>query len=220
MTGLTRANLLLLREKARSVSGSIEILKGRRQALIREFLKETMPFLRSRKDIKKMYGRAIEELALSLGHEGRDAVESIAMVSERQLGVEITERSIWGLRYRDIMVRETPVRSPEERGYDYRSTTPHLEECIHLFEKLLEAVLKVAAYESKLKRLGDEILKTTRKIRVLEERVLPRLNMDIKTITRRIEERDKEEYYRLKRVKGKLVTAPSVRGKFQLDRGL
>jgi V/A-type H+-transporting ATPase subunit D len=206
VTGLTRANLLLLREKAGSVSGSIEILKGRRQALIREFLKETMPFLRSRKDIRKMYGRAVEELALSLGHEGRDAIESIAMVSEREFGIEITERSVWGLKYKDIIVRETPVRSPEDRGYDYRSTTPHLEECIHLFEKLLEAILKVAAYESKLKRLGDEILKTTRKIRVLEERVLPRLNTDIKTITRRIEEREKEEYYRLKRVKEKLVT--------------
>jgi V/A-type H+-transporting ATPase subunit D len=205
VTGLTRANLLLLREKARSVSGSIEILKGRRQALIREFLKETMPFLRSRKDIKKIYGRATDELALSLGHEGREAIESIALVSERELGIEITERSIWGLRYRDIIVRETPVRSPEERGYDYRSTTPHLEECIHLFEKLVEALLKVAAYESKLKRLGDEIIKTTRKIRVLEERVLPRLNVDIKTITRRIEEREKEEYYRLKRVKEKLL---------------
>jgi V/A-type H+-transporting ATPase subunit D len=209
MINLTRTNLLLLKEKAGSVSDSIEILKGRRQALIREFLKTTKPFLRSRKDIKKTYGRAIEELALSLGHEGKDSIDSIAMSTERELRVDITEKSIWGLKYKDVMVSESLLRSPEERGYDYRSTTPHLEESIYMFEKLVESMLEIAAFESKLKRLGDEILKTTRKIRVLEERVLPHLKVEIKTIIRYLEERERESYYRLKRVKTKLLTTIS-----------
>jgi V/A-type H+-transporting ATPase subunit D len=194
----TRTNLLLLKEKSRSVEDSMGILKARRQALIQEFLNTAMPFIRSRDEIRNIYGKAIEELSLSLGYEGKDNIESITFAAKRDMSVEITERSIWGLRYRDVVTHETAVRMPDERGYDYFSTTPHLEECINGFERILESMLELAAFESKLKRLGDEILKTTRKIRVLEERVLPDLKNKIKAISQYLGERERESYYRLK----------------------
>jgi V/A-type H+-transporting ATPase subunit D len=197
----TRTNLLLIREKAVSVNNSIGILRARRQALIREFLSTTLPFLRTREEIRKSYGRALGELALSLGHEGREGMESLAMVTKRDMGVEIRERSIWGLRYRDVEMPESPRRAPGERDYDYLGTTPHLEECIELFEKLVESMIEVATFESKMRRLGEEILKTTRRIRVLEERILPELRKQIRTIAQYIGERERETYYRLKRFK-------------------
>lgn len=197
----TRTNLLLLKEKARSVNNSIGILRARRQALIREFLTTTVPFLRSREDIRRAYGKAIGELTLSLGHEGRENIESISLITKREIGVEMADRSIWGLKYKDVIMHDSPVRRPDERGYDYLSTTPHLEECIHLFEKIVESMIEIAAYESKLKRLGEEIVKTTRRIRVLEERILPDLKHQIKNISQYIGEREREAYYRLKRFK-------------------
>lgn len=197
----TRTNLLLLREKAQSVNNSVGILKARRQALIREFLSTTVPFLRSRADIRKAYGKAMGELALSLGNEGKESVESICHVTKRDMGVEITGKSIWGLKFRDVIMHDSPVRNPDERGYDYLSTTPHLEECSNLFEKIVESMIEIATFESKLKRLGEEILKTTRRIRVLEERILPDLRTQIRTIAQHIGERERETYYRLKRFK-------------------
>lgn len=202
----TRTNLLLLKERLSSVVNSIGILKGRRQVLIREFLNATIPFLRKRDDIRKLYGRALEELALSLGHEGKKSIESITAISERDIGIEITEKSIWGLRYRDVNVHGSPVRKPDERGYDFLSATQHLDEGIYLFEKIVESMLNLAEFESKLKRLGKEILKTTRKIRVIEERIMPDLKNQIRTISQYIGERDREAYYRLKMVKGRQVT--------------
>jgi V/A-type H+-transporting ATPase subunit D len=44
----TRTNLLMLKDKAKSVINSIRILRARKQALIKEFLDATRPFLRSR----------------------------------------------------------------------------------------------------------------------------------------------------------------------------
>jgi V/A-type H+-transporting ATPase subunit D len=110
-----------------------------------------------------------------------------------------------GLRYRDVTVPDEPVRSPEERGYDYGSTTPHLEEAIHLFESIMAEMLEMAAFESRMKRLGDEIVRVTRRTRVLEERVLPSLYLDIKGIGHYLGERERESYYRLKQFK-KIVT--------------
>ena len=196
----TRTNLLMLKEKSRSIVNSIGILKARKQALIKEFLAATLPFLRSREEIKKSYGRAIRELAISLGREGKDTIESLAVATERDFGIEVKEKSIWGLRYKDIAYHDTPVRQPGERGYDESGTTPHLDDSVNLFEKLLESMLTIAEYESKLKRLGDEIVKTTRRIKVLEEMVLPGIKRQIRSIGQYIGEREREAFYRLKRV--------------------
>ena len=197
----TRTNLLMLKDKSRSITNSIGILKARKQALIKEFLSTTLPFLRSREEIKKSYGKAIRELAISLGREGRDTIDSLTEATERDFDIDVREKSIWGLRYKDIAYHDTPVREPDKRGYNEFGTTPHLEESINLFEKLLESMLTIAEYESKLKRLGEEIIRTTRRIKVLEEMVLPGIKQQIRTIGQYIGEREREAFYRLKRVK-------------------
>jgi V/A-type H+/Na+-transporting ATPase subunit D len=198
----TRTNLLLLREKSGSVRKSAAILKARRQALIREMLAVSTPFLTSRDAVQAAYGRAIRELALTLAIEGEPFLDSVQAVADRDLGVEIVPRSVMGLRYREVTVRESPLRQPGERGYDYRATTSHTEETLRLFEQVLEAMLEIAAFESRLKRLGEEIVRVTRRIRVLEERVMPLLGRQIRTIAHFLGEREREAGYRLKRFRG------------------
>ena len=51
--------------------------------------------------------------------------------------------------------------------HDYSSTTHHLEEAIHLFESVMAEMLEIAAFESRMKRLGDEIVRVTRRTKVL-----------------------------------------------------
>ena len=197
----TRMNLILHKEKLRSITNSIAILRARRKALIREFISTTMPFLRTRDEIKGLYGQAIDELALSVGHEGKSFIASITHVMERDLKAEVVEKNLWGLRYKDIIFNEGTVREPDQRGYDFIPTTTHLEEGIYLFERVVESMLLIASYESKMKRLGEEIISLTRKIKVLEERVLPDLKNGIKTISDYISERERESHFRLKRFK-------------------
>lgn len=199
----TRTNLLILRDKASTVSNSISILRSRRKVLIKEFLDTGLVFIRSREEIRNMYKRAISELRIALNREGKDFIEALMMTTEERIGVDIVERMLWGLRYRDVIYYETPVRRPDERGYDFTTTTPHLEEGIHYYERTVEAMLNIAQYESKFKRLASEIISTTRKIRVLEERILPDLLNQIRMISGHLSERERESYYRLKLFKTK-----------------
>lgn len=195
----TRTNLLLLKEKSRSVQNSNAILKARRQALIRELLAATAPFLASRDTVQATYGQAIRELALSLAIEGGEMLNSLAAVAAGDLGLEVSEQRVMGLRYKEVSVGAALLRNLEGRGYDYRTTTPRLEETLHHFEEILAAMLEIAAFESKLKRLGREVVRVTRRIRVLEERVLPELQQQVQTIARFLGERERESTFRLKR---------------------
>lgn len=197
----TRTELLRLREKAGSVTESVGILKARRQSLIREFLVTIRPFLRSREAIARDYGKARAELQLAKGHEGAALVEALAATSERELGVDVTDHNLLGVRYRELAVWGPFVRTLDERNYGYTLTTPHLDEAVYLFERTAEAMLAMAVYESKLKRLGQEIQRLTRRTRALEERLLPAIRSEIRTITQYIGERDREAHFRLKRFK-------------------
>ena len=196
----TRTHLLQLKQKAASIVNSVAILKARRHALIRSFRDSVRPFVRSRDAIRTDYGHAVAEIHLS-GHEGMAAIESLAATAAREVGVTVEERNALGVRYRDLTIYGPFVRSPAERNYGYTLTSPHLEESIHLFESIVGTMLEIAAFESKVKMLGQEITRVTRTTRVLEERVLPSLRADIRTIVEYIGEREREANFRLRRFK-------------------
>ena len=197
----TRTDLLQLKERVASVANSVAILKARRQALIRELLASIQPFLHSRDAIRTAYGTAIAELHLAKGHEGTSFIETLAAGSAREVGVDVAEKNVMGVRYRELTAWGPFVRSPDQRNYGYALTTPHLEESLHLFERTVQEMLEIAAFENKLQMLGREIQHVTRRTRVLEERVLPRLKAQIRTITHYIGERGREAHFRLKRFK-------------------
>lgn len=197
----TRTNLLSLKEKRLSVNNSVRILKARRQALIKELLGTSRHFLRSRQQIRDLYRRAISELSASRSIEGEPVLASIVAVSRRNLQFGLSRRNLLGVPFHEVALPETLRRPLTDRPYDYWQTTVHLEEAIHLFERVAEAVLEIAVHESKLKRIGEEIGRVSRRTRVLEDRLLPRLGREIRTISQYLAERDRESHFRLKRFK-------------------
>ena len=196
-----RTYLLQQKEKRQAVENSLNILKARRQALIAEFLASARPFLMSRREISTEYRRAIEELQLSLAREGRTGIASIAAVSDQDVGVKIEQRKILGVSYKEATITSSISREADQRHYDIGMTSPHLEEAIARFETVAESMLKVAAFESKLKKLSRDIRQLSRKSRVLEQRVLPSLGRNLKMASQYISEREREDYYRLKKFK-------------------
>ncbi|MDT8419609.1 MAG: V-type ATP synthase subunit D [Desulfuromonadales bacterium] len=194
----TRTNLLLLKERRRAVLNCAGILKGRRQALIKKFLEIGRPLVASREQTRNRYAKGIEELQSSIGLEGEDYIASLALISQRHLGVKVVEMNLLGIRYRDLEEAETASRSLVDRGYDYPAATDHLDETMQLFETIVEEMLAIARYEGMFRRLGEELLRITRRIRVLEERVLPDIHQEIRDISQYLAERERESYYRLK----------------------
>jgi V/A-type H+-transporting ATPase subunit D len=198
----TRTNLLLLKDRLRAVLNCTTILKGRRQALIKEFLKITKPLMQSREEISQAYARAIDALQVSKAREGPVAVEALATISRRKIAVEVAEGNLLGLRFRDLTMHETVARRFDERPYDMLDSSPWLDETIQEFEDIVEEMLSLANFEGKFRRLAEELVRLTRRIRILEERVTPELQVDIHAMAQYLAERERETYFRLKRFKG------------------
>jgi V/A-type H+-transporting ATPase subunit D len=197
----TRTNLLFLKGKHSSVTNSISILKSKRQALIVEFLKTSQPYLASRMVLRKLYGEGITNLLFSLGQSGEQEISALCGITRRDFRIDILTKKIWGLEYKEIARSEGAQRQADKRGYDYRFSSPFVEGAASDFEKIVDAVLDIAEHDNKLQRLSREIINTTRRMRVLEERVLPLLKGQIKVIAQYISERERETFFRLKRFK-------------------
>ena len=69
---------------------------------------------------------------------------------------------------------------------------------------MVEAIIKVAATETPLRRIGEEIKKTNRRVNALEQLVIPGINYEIRHIQSVLEQRALEEVTTLKRIKAKL----------------
>jgi V/A-type H+-transporting ATPase subunit D len=197
----TRTNLLLLKDRLHAVVNCTTILKGRRQALIKEFLKITRPLIQSREELSRAYARAIETLQVSKAREGRPAVNALAAANRREIAVEVAEGNLLGLRFRDLTMHETVARSFDERPYDMLGSSPWLDEAIEEFEGIVEEMLALANFEGKFRRLAEELVRLTRRIRILEERIAPQLQSDIHAMAQYLAERERESYFRLKRFK-------------------
>ena len=198
----TRTNLLLLNDRLHAVLNCTTILKGRRQALIKEFLKITKPLMQSREEVSQAYARAIDELQVSKARERPVAVDSLSAISRRKIAVEVAEGNLLGLRFRDLTMHETVARTFDERPYDMYGSSPWLDEAIHEFEGIVEEMLSLANFEGKFRRLAEELVRLTRRIRILEERVTPELRLYIHAMSQYLAERERETYFRLKRFKG------------------
>ncbi|PLX78656.1 MAG: V-type ATP synthase subunit D [Desulfuromonas sp.] len=197
----TRTNLLLLRERLRAVFNCIAILKGRRQALIKEFLQVTRPLLQSREAISQEYASALFALQVTAAREGDIAMNALVAANRRQLAVDVEERNLLGLRYHDVVSHESVTREFSERPFDVVGPTPWLDETLARFEEIVEALLDLASFEGKFRRLAEELIRMTRRIRVLEERVVPKLHAEIHHLSQFLAEREREGYFRLKRFK-------------------
>lgn len=199
----TRMNLLQRKQQGKIAVQGVDLLKRKRDALVADFFNIVRQSLAARERLTKACEEAYVMLALTKAWEGREALESAAMGDRREVLVEIEVRNVWGTKIPEVAVQEVK-RGLLERGHNPTTTSVRTVESAANFEEVLRALLDVAASEIKLKKIGEEIKKTTRRVNALEQIVIPRIMGEIRFITAVLEQRAREDVFRLKRIKQKL----------------
>jgi len=196
----TRSELIATRRRIKlSISGH-KLLKMKRDGLIIEFF-ELLPKVKDmRSQLVKLYTVADKKLAVAMVADGKSALRSAANCVRTPPQVELSENNIMGVVVPKIKV-STIQKSVEERGYGLIGTSVRIDESVHAFEKLAEKVLEAAELETTMKKLLDEIESTKRRVNALEFKVIPQLEEVAAYITLRLEELERENVFRLKRIK-------------------
>jgi V/A-type H+-transporting ATPase subunit D len=94
-------------------------------------------------------------------------------------------------------------KSLVDRGYGVLGTTSIIDETATSFEELVEAIIESAEIETTMKRLLHEIESTKRRVNALEFKVIPELSEARNFIKMRLDEMEREELFRLKKIKAR-----------------
>jgi V/A-type H+-transporting ATPase subunit D len=196
----TRTELLSRRAQIRLAEQGAELLRGKREALVREFLSELQRFVDTRDALRRELADAKQSLMRALAVDGPEAVASAGLASRRPIELETTVRNIWGTRIVEVSTDYVP-RQSDERGYTTAGASARIEEAAERFEAALELILRIAPLDRKLGRLAEEIRKTSRRVNALEQRLLPSLAEQVKYIRGVLDQREREDVLRLKHLK-------------------
>ncbi|HKV43869.1 MAG TPA: V-type ATP synthase subunit D [bacterium] len=199
----TRMNLLQRQNQVKLAQQGVDLLRRKRDALVADFFNIVRRALAARERLTKSAEEAYTLLSLAKAVEGREVLEGAALADSRRLEVEIETKNIWGTRIPTITTNEVR-RSVLARGQDPVAVTARTIESADHFEEVVGAILEVASTEITLRKIGEEIKKTTRRVNALEQVVIPRIRGEIRYIRDVLEQRAREDVFRLKRIKKKL----------------
>jgi len=197
----TRMQLLEIRKKRKLAENGHKLLSEKRDALIAEFFKIIDVRNELRKKVEKEIKEGFHGLIEAEMVMGRTNVLDIA----RQIGVlgdiETTTMNIMGVLTPQMELLK------EEKGleYGFLHTSAKLDETKEKFSEIMEDVVKLAEVEGTIENLALEIEKTKRRVNALEHIFIPRFHATEKYIELVLDEREREDFFRRKRIKSILA---------------
>ncbi|MGM0576649.1 MAG: V-type ATP synthase subunit D [Myxococcota bacterium] len=196
----TRVALLGLRRRARLAEQGRDLLEEKRRALMKALRDAAGDVLDATEELDRSATLARRALGRAEAEDGPEAVRSAAWAGTGEVEVETRVRTVMGVRVPEI-TRGEVARARVHRGFSLAGTSPHVDEVSLRFEDEVRQALEVAAGQRRLERLADEVGRTTRRVNALEHVLLPRLEAQQDRVEMVLDEREREERFRMRRVK-------------------
>ena len=174
-----------------------ELLDRKRNILIREMMLLIDKVKSLRGEISSTYREAYE--ALQEANVTLGMVQETAMAVPVDDGVTITYRSVMGVEIPNVRLAESEIRM----CYGLDRTNSRLDYAYVCFQKAKRVTALLAEVENSVYRLANAIRKTQRRANALENIVIPRYEETAKFSTDALEDKDREEFSRLKVIKAK-----------------
>ena len=193
----TKGNLILAKNSLALARQGYELMDKKRNILIKELMELIDEARGIQSEIDVTFTSAYKALQKANIELGIDYVKDIAMAVPVDDSVRIKTRSIMGT---EIPLVEHEGR-PLNLTYAYYSTRESLDEARSKFEKVKELTLKLSSVENSAYRLANSIKRTQKRANALKNITIPRYESLTKRISNSLEEKDREEFTRLKVIK-------------------
>ncbi len=198
----TRSELIGLKRRIQLSERGYKILKMKRDGLILEFFKVLAQAKDSRGALLSSHAKAEEMMAVANTVEGAIGVKSAAFSVKEVPQIGVRQKNIMGVVVPEI--QGSSVTKPlVDRGYGVLGTSSTIDETAAAFEDLVEQIIHSAEIETTMKRLLEEIEKTKRRVNALEFKVIPEQVEARDFIKMRLDEMEREELFRLKKIKAR-----------------
>lgn len=194
----TKGNLILAKNSLTLASQGYDLMDKKRNILIREL----MALIDQAKDIQSeidvTFRSAYKALQKANIELGINYVQEIGESIPVENSIEIKARSIMGTEIPLVRYTKPIADMP---SYAFYSTRESLDQARAAFERVKELTIKLSMVENSAYRLATNIKKTQKRANALKNITIPTYRGLVHDITNALEEKDREEFTRLKVIK-------------------
>ena len=191
----TKGNLIANKKSLELAATGFELMDRKRNILIRETMSLMQDAKKIQGDINKTYAKAYE--ALQKANMTLGIIDELSQTIPIDNGIKLDFRSVMGV---EIPIVKIDYISPK-MTYGYSRTNEALDYAYKKFDEVKVLTVKLAEIENSVYRLAQGIKKTQKRANALKNIIIPRFEENIKFISLSLDEKEREEFSRLKVIK-------------------
>ncbi len=195
---LTRINLIQTRKTLGLAESGREILEHKRDILLRELRNSIYDAESARERLTETLEKAYQSLREANLASGSEPVANAALGSSYEADFLLDFRSIMGVT---VPIVEFLSDTDAKPDYGFASTSVELDKTFKLFYSILEIIADLARDEGTTFQIANDVQKTQRRVNALDQVLIPMYRQVVKRIELVLEEKDREEFVRTKRIK-------------------
>ena len=195
----TRSNLLRIKQDLQFAKEGYEILNRKREVLTTELIRMAHNAEELQQEVWRLLAEAYAAMEKAQLKMGRERVEWAALAANKTVDVQLKFRGIMGV---SVPIIESHG-APPEMLYSLGDTAAVLDEASSAFAKVLKLIPELSMVITTVWRLATELRKTQRRVNALQYIFIPEYEETVQFIVSSLEERDREETFRLKLLKQK-----------------
>jgi len=198
----TRMELLTLRKRRTIAERGRDLLREKLDALMIEFFQFVREINTLRARAQDLLAEAYEcfiEAQMAMGYM---KLEQTSVGVEDRFTIESKTRNVIGVTIPYIQVKVKPLSGFPYNVYD---TSAQLDEATLKMAEAIKAIAELSSAEAAVKKLAEAIAATKRRVNSLEYIVIPRMLSTIRYIEMHLEEAEREDFFRLKRIKSRMA---------------
>ena len=195
----TKNNLMRLKDKIELSKQGHDLLEKKKIILTME--KEKIK--KQKEELENKLNELLSKAYLKLKYASIDVgLDELINISE-----EIESIDNINIKYKTIMGVEIPSvvceKSSVDLKYGLYGTTISVDECIVIFNEVKDMIIELAELENTIFRLDQGIKSVQKRSNALQDIIIPNDKLLVDRISNILEERDREEFTRLKVLKGR-----------------
>ena len=193
----TKSNLLRTKDNLKLSKTGYNLIDKKRTVLIKEMMQQIEKAKEIQSDVKDLFEKAYNVLQEANITMGVRQVQDIALSIDKAEHFDITYKSIMGLDVPTVKYEKQVLRP----HYSMYMTGEAIDEAIMIFQKIKMLTYRLAETENTVYKLSIEIKKNQKRANALEKMQIPNLEETVKYISESLEEKEREDFYRLKKIK-------------------
>ena len=191
----TKGNLINTKKSLDLAKVGFELLDRKRNIIVREMMQLIDRAAVIQSQIDSCYAEAYQ--ALQRANVAHGVCDDIAASVPVENGLELTVRSVMGVEIPMVKLDAEPV----SLRYGFMSTSSLVDEAYIKFDRVKKLTAELAEVENSVYRLATAVNKTQKRANALKNIIIPRLTSTVKFITDSLEEKEREDFSRIKVIK-------------------